>query len=77
MAKEFLKRKIRVNAIAPSCVDTEMIDDAPFINVDHIEISQPFGLIEPIYISYLIKYLLSEKSRYITGTTIPVYAGAV
>lgn len=77
MAKEFLKRKIRVNAIAPSCVDTEMIDNAPFINVDDIEMTQPLGLIEPIYISYLIEYLISEKSKYITGTTIPVYAGAV
>ncbi len=77
MSKEMLKRKIRVNAIAPTCVDTDMIEEAPFINLDNIEISQPLGLIEPIYISYLIEYLLSQKAKYITGAVIPIYAGAV
>lgn len=77
MAKELVKRKIRVNAVAPSCVDTEMVKEAPFVNADKIEMSQPLGMIEPIYISYLIEYLLSEKAKYITGATIPVYAGAV
>lgn len=77
MSKEFVKRKIRVNAIAPACVNTEMIAEAPFVNGANIETSQPFGMIEPIYISYLIEYLLSEKAKYITGSTIPIYAGTV
>ena len=76
MAKEVLKRGIRVNAIAPAYVDTEMVDNAPFVNTDEIESSQPLGVIKPIYISYLIEYLLSEKAKYITGATIPVFAGA-
>lgn len=75
MSKEFVKRKIRVNAVAPSYVNTEMVEDAPFANADRIEKSQPFGIIEPIYISYLIEYLLSEKAKYITGAVMPVYAG--
>lgn len=77
MSKEFVKRKIRVNAVAPSFVDTEMTEEAPFVNADKIETSQSFGLIDPQYISYLIEYLLSEKAKYITGATIPVYAGVV
>lgn len=77
MAREVLRRKIRVNAIAPACVDTEMIKNAPFINADEIAQSQPLGMIDPLYISYLIEYLLSEKARYITGATIPVFAGAI
>ncbi len=77
MSKELIKRRIRVNAIAPACVDTEMIEKAPFVDTDHIEIGQPLGLIEPKYLSYLVEYLLSDKAKYITGATIPVYAGAV
>lgn len=75
MSKETLRRKIRVNAIAPSCVDTEMVENAPFLTSEGIEATQPLGLIEPIYISYLIEYLLSDKSKYITGATIPVSSG--
>ena len=54
-----------------------MIEKAPFVDTDHIEIGQPLGLIEPKYLSYLVEYLLSDKAKYITGATIPVYAGAV
>lgn len=77
MAKEILKRKIRVNAIAPACVDTEMIANAPFIDRENLVISQPLGLIEPKYISFLVDFLLSEKAKYITGAIIPVSAGTV
>ena len=76
-AKEFLKRKIRVNGIAPNCVDTEMVENAPFLTYEGIEKSQPLGLIDPSYIAYLVEFLLSEKSKYITGTIIPVSAGTI
>ncbi len=77
MSKEFIKRRIRVNAIAPACVDTEMVEEAPFVDTNQIEKNQPLGLIKPIYLSYLVEYLLSDKAKYITGATIPVFAGAV
>ena len=76
-AKEFLKREIRVNAVQPACVDTEMIENAPFVNLDSLRASQPLGLIEPVHISYLIEFLLSDKARYITGALIPVSGGAI
>ncbi|MCM1232271.1 MAG: SDR family oxidoreductase [Ruminococcus flavefaciens] len=75
MAKEILKRGIRVNAIAPACVDTEMVANAPFISETSVSVSQPLGMIEPICISYLVDFLLSEKAKYITGAVIPVSAG--
>lgn len=75
LAKEVLKRRIRVNAIAPACVDTEMVDLAPSVNREELERVQPLGLIGTEYISYLIKFLLSAKARYITGAVIPVSAG--
>ncbi|MCI8364020.1 MAG: SDR family oxidoreductase [Eubacterium sp.] len=75
LAKEVTKRRIRVNAIAPACVDTEMIDHAPFINKEELCNVQPLGLIETAYISYLAEFLLSARAKYITGAVIPVSAG--
>lgn len=70
MAKEFAKRKIRVNSIQPSFVDTEMIK-----TVDDIEgkiANQPLGLIEPVQVAYLIDFLLSDKAKYISGSNIKI-----
>ncbi len=77
MAKEVVKRRIRVNAVAPACVDTEMVNNAPFLNDEAVCAAQPLGLIEPAYISYLVGFLLSDEAKYITGSVIPVSAGNV
>lgn len=72
MAKEFMKRKIRVNAILPAYVNTPMgpaEDDELYIQ------QQPLGIIKAEYIAYLVEYLLSEKSKYMTGTLIPMSGG--
>lgn len=72
-SKEFIKRQIRVNGIMPAYVDTRMnngLDEIIDINE-----RQPWGLIPPRYIAELIEYLLSDKSKYITGALIPVSAG--
>lgn len=76
MSKEFLRRKIRVNAILPSFVDTEMARKSMGYIGDITEQIQPLGIIEPEYIAYLVEYLLSDKAKYMTGTLIPVTAGA-
>ena len=72
-AKEYLKRNIRVNAILPANVDTPMC--ANLKKLGGIETIQPLGFIEPIYISYMIEFLLSEKASYITGSLFPISAG--
>ena len=73
MAKEFIKRKIRVNAILPAYVDTPMTEGVEEL----IEIGslQPYGIIDAIYIAYLVEFLLSDKGKYITGAHIPVSGG--
>lgn len=78
MAKEFAKRKIRVNAIAPAFVDTPMMKNAFEKNKEIMvqsEQDQFLGFIPPEQISYLIEFLLSERGKYITGTVIPVSGG--
>lgn len=75
LAKEGVKRGIRANTIAPACVDTEMIENAPMLTQESIMENQPLGLINPIYIAYLAEFLLSEKAKYITGISVPITAG--
>lgn len=72
MSKEFLKRKIRVNAICPAYVNTPM---GPAENDPVYLEQQPLGIIKAEYIAYLVEFLLSDKAKYMTGTLIPVSAG--
>ena len=78
MSKEFSKRKIRVNAILPSFVDTPLLrgDLEKIYDLQgRIEANQPLGIIDPRYLAYLVEFLISDKAKYITGTLIPVTAG--
>lgn len=76
LAKETINRQIRVNAIAPAWVDTGMMENAEdYVTSDRIVKSQPLGIIPPVYIAYLVDFLMSEKGKYITGTVIPVSGG--
>ena len=76
LSKEIVKRKMRVNGIAPACVRTEMVENAPFLSIESIENNQPLGIIEPESVASLTSYLLSDEARYITGITVPITAGA-
>lgn len=79
-AKEFLNRKIRVNAVLPGTTETAMLSKARerVENFDERVLkSQPLGIIDARQIAYLTSFLLSEKSKYITGTCIPVCAGNI
>lgn len=79
MGKEFLKRRQRVNAVLPTFVDTPMaarMNDS-LGDLDKKVAGQPLGLIDPRQIAYLVEFLISDKSSYITGACIPVSAGAI
>lgn len=75
MAKEFLKRKIRVNSIMPSYVATPMVTGDVGYGMNLGIDEMPLGVIEPRHIAYLAEFLLSEKALYITGALIPVTSG--
>lgn len=78
MAKEFLSRKVRVNGIAPGFIDTPMAKGS-FENIverkERFSKQQPWGIIPPQQISYLVEFLLSERAEYITGAVVPVSGG--
>lgn len=75
MAKEYTKREIRVNSIMPSYVLTPMVQGEVSYAMNNGIENLPFGPIDPIQIAYLAEFLLSDKSKYITGARIPVSAG--
>ena len=75
MAKEFVRRMIRVNSIMPSYVDTPMIHDTTKAFMDNGVENLPLGVIDPVQIATLAEFLLSDNAQYMTGASIPVSAG--
>ena len=70
MSKEFARRKIRVNSIQPSWVDTDMARSTNDFELKVL--AQPLGVIDPVHIAYLIEFLLSDKAMYISGSNLKV-----
>lgn len=88
MAKEYIRRKIRVNAILPGAVSTPMAREKESLlkNVtsvagkgsspvsDHV---QKLGMIPSDIIAAYVEFLLSDQSYYTTGELITIGAGRV
>lgn len=78
LAKELAPKNIRLNTVVPAQVNTpaykkllEMTGNAE----DKTLARQFLGLCEPIDVANTIALLLSGRSRFITGTSIPVDGG--
>lgn len=79
LALEFAPKKIRVNCVSPGMVKTEMslkiIESISEESIKKIEDLHPLGLGSPKDIAEAIIFLLSDKSRWITGTELVVDGG--
>jgi 3-oxoacyl-[acyl-carrier protein] reductase len=76
LSRELAKRKIRVNAVAPGVVDTEMGKSIPEENRKAMIANVPLGrFAEPSEIADAIVFLCSDMASYITGQTIHVNGG--
>lgn len=79
-AMELVSREIRINAIAPVVVETQMyyqtMDEIPGFDQRTLAL-QPLGLIPPKSVAELAEFLMTEKSHYITGTVVPINAGYI
>jgi 2,3-dihydro-2,3-dihydroxybenzoate dehydrogenase len=76
MGVECAKDGILVNAVAPGTVDTPMVQNADTSGNWRPSGPSPIGRVaEPKDIVRVIRFLLSEDSAYVTGTTIPVDGG--
>lgn len=75
-AKELASRGIRVNAIAPGFIKTDMTEALKDEVIDEMLKSIPLGyLAEPKEISNLVNFLASDDSDYITGQVIQIDGG--
>jgi len=79
LAIEFSSHKIRVNAICPGIVNTPIHKETQdlFENwSDSLKGAQPLGRVgEPKDVSEVVSFLISENSRWVTGTLLPVDGG--
>jgi (+)-trans-carveol dehydrogenase len=92
LALELAADFIRVNALAPTSVNTPMIMNEPTYRVFRPDLQNPTAedmtgpataqnvlpipWVEPVDISNAVLWLASDESRYVTGITLPVDAGA-
>jgi NAD(P)-dependent dehydrogenase (short-subunit alcohol dehydrogenase family) len=79
MALELASKKIRVNAISPAIVKTEMskkiYDSLSIKEQKKITDMHPLGLGQPKDIANACIFLLKDTSRWITGTNLIVDGG--
>jgi len=77
-AKEFASRNIRVNAIAPGFIKTEMTDKLPQEVIDNYLAAIPLSRMGTVRdVANLCIFLASEEAGYITGQTIQVDGGLI
>ena len=94
MANELGQHEIRVNAVQPTSVLTDMIDHVGMYKLFRPDLEAPTredfreallgGMnilptpwVEPRDISNAVAWLASDQSRFVTGSTLPVDAGAL
>jgi NAD(P)-dependent dehydrogenase (short-subunit alcohol dehydrogenase family) len=79
LALELAKQKIRVNCLAPGMIRTPMFKEAEQVVsaeqlIEHEKL-YPFGYGEPDDIANATIFLLSDASKWITGTTLIIDGG--
>ena len=80
LAKELADKKIRVNTVNPALINTEIYQQ--FLNnsgdsedAKNIMARQYLGLGEPIDVANMIAFLLSDASKFITGSSVDIDGG--
>ena len=76
LAQELMAKNITVNSLSPGYVDTRLMQGIrPDILEGIIELIPAKRLAHPQEIAWAVEFLISEKSRYITGANLSVNGG--
>ena len=76
LAKEYARKKVRSNAIQPGFIKTPMTDAMPERAINAVLGAVPYGEMGlPEDIAQAALFLLSDMSKYVTGTVIEVAGG--
>ena len=76
MAKELARKKIRVNAVCPGFVQTEMVDQLPEDKKKEYLKEVPLGRFADVdEVAGLVSFLCSDDAGYITGQAIVLDGG--
>lgn len=77
-ARELGRKGIRVNAVAPGFIATEMVTTIPEKVIQDLESKTPLGCLgQPEDIAKAYAFLASDEAKFITGTTLSVDGGLV
>ena len=93
LALQLAPQSIRVNAVHPTNVNTDMLQSQPMYDVFRPDLEHPtredaelafpamqpmpIGYVEPVDISNAVLFLASDEARYVTGLQLKVDAGAL
>ncbi|HAU86665.1 MAG TPA: 3-oxoacyl-ACP reductase [Lachnospiraceae bacterium] len=76
LSKEVASKNVRVNAVAPGYINTEMVQNMPEKALSAVRKKIPMGRLgETEEIANVVAFLLSDKASYITGQTIVIDGG--
>lgn len=76
LSKELSGKNIRINAVAPGYIKTDMVKNIPSKELDRITEKIPMGREGlPEEVAHVVVFLLSKLSSYVSGQTIVVDGG--